>query len=98
MIIDTSNISEKLIVCVDLDGTLLEYEKWMGIEKFGKPLPGAREAMQAFHDAGFLIVIHTCRGNIRQVAEVLAKNEIIFDHINTHPLQPPVANQHHPTR
>ena len=33
-------------VCVDLDGVLAQYDKWKGLDHFGKPVPGALEFMQ----------------------------------------------------
>ena len=33
-------------VCVDLDGVLAVYDKWKGLDNFGKPIPGALEFMQ----------------------------------------------------
>src|SRR5687767_6586986 len=33
-------------VCVDLDGVLAKYDRWKGVDHFGKPIPGALEFMQ----------------------------------------------------
>lgn len=33
-------------VCVDLDGVLAEYDKWKGIDHFGKPIEGALDFMK----------------------------------------------------
>lgn len=47
-------------VCVDLDGTLLSYDGWKGVEHFGAPLPGAVEftrELSRFAD----VIIFTCR-------------------------------------
>jgi hypothetical protein len=33
-------------VCVDLDGVLAKYDKWKGVDHFGKPIDGALEFMQ----------------------------------------------------
>lgn len=50
---------DKAIV-VDFDGTLAEDKKFPDI---GEPMPGAIEAMKRLKQAGFDIVIFTCRMN-----------------------------------
>lgn len=47
------------MVCVDLDGTLLT-DSW---PKLGDWMPGAIQAMMAFHEAGCRIIVHTSRLN-----------------------------------
>lgn len=52
----------RLVIAVDLDKTLITYEKGKNTPRgnFGEPLPGSREFLQAIHEFGD-IVIHTCR-------------------------------------
>jgi hydroxymethylpyrimidine pyrophosphatase-like HAD family hydrolase len=54
-------MSTHKVIFVDMDGTLCTEER-----TFERPLatalPGAREALQRFHDAGHTIVIWTARG------------------------------------
>jgi len=45
------------VVCVDFDGTLCEFA-YPGI---GDPKPGAKEALQAFRDMGYHVIIYSCR-------------------------------------
>ncbi len=45
----------------DFDATLHAYTTWTGEVPTGEPLPGAREAVQAFRDAGYRNVVFTCR-------------------------------------
>ena len=55
-------------IAVDLDGTILEmdWSRWAmeGMEYFGDPKPGAIEALTKLREAGYRIIIHTCRTNL----------------------------------
>jgi hypothetical protein len=48
-------------VALDFDGVLAEYDGWRGVDHMGKPLPGAREFVQRLKDAGFCVIVHSCR-------------------------------------
>ena len=63
-------------VCVDIDGTLVHYEKWQGDNHFGKLVPGAAEAMKTLKEKGWFIIIYTTRGNKEAVRKFLDNNEI----------------------
>ena len=76
-------------LAVDLDGTILEYDGWRGHNHFGKPLPGAREALQKLKEQGFVIIIWTTRQNRDKIAEYLKEHGIPFDYINENPHGPP---------
>ena len=75
-------------IAVDLDDTILEYDEWKGEDHFGEPKPGAKQKLTKLKDEGCKIIIHTCRGNITGVEDVLEKNEIPFDFINENDDQP----------
>jgi len=77
------------IVAVDLDGTILEFNEWKGHNHFGKPLKGAKEALQKLKEMGFVIIIWTTRKNREDIAKYLTEHDIPFDYINENPLQPP---------
>lgn len=65
---------DKFIV-VDFDGTLAEDHKFPDM---GDPMPGAVKAMKKLKDAGFEIVIFTCRLNrIHGTREVEKQREAI---------------------
>ena len=57
-------------LAVDLDGVLFKVF-WGNVEEgmpfdsmeFGEVMPGAREGMKALKDAGFYLIIYTCRTN-----------------------------------
>ncbi len=51
----------KKTIAVDLDGTLAEYKKWIGVKVIGKPLPGAKEFLEELHRRGYRILIYTAR-------------------------------------
>jgi len=77
------------VIAVDLDGVILEFDKWKGHKHFGKPIPGAREALEKLKELGFVIVIWTTRDNVDDIARVLKEHNIPFDYINENPFQPP---------
>ena len=68
------------IAAVDFDGVIVE-ERWPEI---GQLMPGAVEAMQAIHRAGWWIVINTCRaGRLAEEARAfLLDAGIPFDRFN----------------
>lgn len=49
-------------VAIDLDGVLLKYDGWKGVEHFGEPIEGAVEFTKRLHRK-YRVVIHTCRVN-----------------------------------
>lgn len=70
-------------ICIDLDGTLAEYHGWTGeFSPIGDPLPGAWEFCQELRRRGWRIIIHTCRGNVVEVANWLIEHGIEHDGIN----------------
>lgn len=70
-------------ICIDLDGTLADYDGWDGDwTPIGEPIDGAREFCEQLAAEGWRIIIHTCRGQIDQVEEWLAKHRIRHDGIN----------------
>jgi len=53
---------DKGIIAIDIDGTLADNSGgFQGETVIGDPLPGAKEFLQALHDDGWEIMIHTCR-------------------------------------
>jgi hydroxymethylpyrimidine pyrophosphatase-like HAD family hydrolase len=75
-------------ICVDIDGTLVHYEKWQGDNHFGKLVPGAAEAMKKLKEKDWFIIIYTTRGNKEAVRKFLNENNIVYDSINENPYQP----------
>lgn len=75
-------------VCIDLDGTLIHYEEWLGEEHFGHLLPGASDATKILHEKGWYIIIYTTRANKSILTKFLSDNKIEFDAINENPYQP----------
>ena len=47
-------------IAVDLDGTIYHQKAW-NRDNIGVPIPGAREELQKFIDAGWHVVIYTAR-------------------------------------
>ena len=69
-------------ISVDFDDTIVEKVKFPGI---GAPKPGAKEALERLHDAGWKIIIFSVRGNTpdgaAQLEEWLADNDFPYDEI-----------------
>lgn len=53
--------SERLIVCVDLNGVLDTFTGWKGADHFDPPRPGARDFLLALRARGWRVVIFTTR-------------------------------------
>jgi hypothetical protein len=51
----------KLIVAVDLDGTLAEYDAWQGFFHIGAPVERVVAWVREQYKAGAHVIIHTCR-------------------------------------
>ena len=84
-------------IAVDLDGTILEMDWVQWAEKrmgyFGKPKPGAIEALTLLKNMGYKIIVHTCRTNVRMnpqyslgtlwimIENVLNYHKIPFDEV-----------------
>lgn len=52
----------KKTVCVDLDGTIAQYDGWKGLDHIGDPLPGAKEFLERLGEK-YSIMIYTTRCN-----------------------------------
>lgn len=79
---------QPLIAAVDLDGTILSYDGWKGPSHFGKPLPGIIDELGKLKQAGWAIVIWTCRASDYALRAHLEKHQVPYDYINKHPWQP----------
>lgn len=51
-------------ICVDLDGTLAQYDGWKGLSHFGDPFPGAQDFVAKLQKMG-TVVIHTTRMDVQ---------------------------------
>lgn len=80
--------SKKKVLAVDMDGTLIQYDYWRGVEHYGDPIPGMREVLQEVRDAGWCIVIWTVRSDNNATRNHLIKHNIPFDYINESPYSP----------
>jgi soluble P-type ATPase len=82
-------------IAIDVDGTLLEYDGWKGLGKFGKPLKGAKAAIQELKSLGYEIVIFTTRGDdIGELEKHLRFWNIPFDRINCNNPEMPANLSH----
>lgn len=88
-------MSKQKTIAVDLDGVIANYSGWKGGYHFGLPNPEGVKLLEMYRDAGFRIVITTCRLNeswkdkydynmiLRNVEDYLFNNCVPFDHIAT---------------
>jgi len=58
-------------IAIDMDGVLLEYDAWRGMNHLGKPINHAVSSLQRLRDAGWRIVIYTARLNPESYREDL---------------------------
>lgn len=82
----------KMVLAIDLDGTLLKYDGWKGDAHYGEPNPGMKEVLEKVRAAGWTIVIWTTRGGDGAIRNHLAKHQIPFDYINKNPHGPPSSS------
>ncbi|HXS93251.1 MAG TPA: hypothetical protein VN736_01535 [Candidatus Limnocylindrales bacterium] len=54
-------MSDKPIVCVDLDGVLNAFDGWRGADFFHPPRPGARDFLRTLNEQGYEVVVFTVR-------------------------------------
>lgn len=80
-------IEHPRVVAFDLDGTLLSYDG--DPSHIGKPLTGVVAELQKIKDAGWLIAIWTCRGDLEEVKTALDSYGLPYDFINENPHGPP---------
>lgn len=84
---------EVKIICVDFDRTLCDPDNKPPDKRLGPPFPGAKEAMQAFREAGYDICIHSCRGSdgpraVKVMVDWLNYFQIPFDSVWGQPGKP----------
>lgn len=77
--------SKKNTICIDFDGVISKYDKWMGKGVFGEVLPGAKEYISRLKEEEWIIIIHTTRSEKELIIEYLKNNGISFDYINYNP-------------
>lgn len=53
-----------MIVALDFDGVLAFYDGWKGPLNFGQANPEGIKLADALNEAGFKIIVYTCRNNI----------------------------------
>lgn len=52
---------KKLVIAVDLDGTLAHYDRWQGVQHIGRPITAMLDRVQAAIAAGHEVRIFTAR-------------------------------------
>ena len=79
------DVNRPRLLAIDLDGTVLEYDGDFGHNDFGPAIKGIVEELQQIADAGWKIVLWTCRDDTPQLRELLREQGIPFHYINDHP-------------
>uniref|UniRef100_A0A6M3IP08 FCP1 homology domain-containing protein n=1 Tax=viral metagenome TaxID=1070528 RepID=A0A6M3IP08_9ZZZZ len=67
------------VLAVDLDGTILEHNGWVGEDHFGAVLPGAVAELEELRRQGWKIVVYTCRDHPHLVESYLSEQGVPFD-------------------
>lgn len=67
---------------VAFDGTIVSYDGYKGIGKFGDVLPGVKEALSALKAQGWKIIIHTERYEYELIGSYLREHGIPYDEVN----------------
>jgi hypothetical protein len=69
------------VISVDFDGTLIEDGHWPGI---GPEIPGAVEAVNTLFNAGFCIIINSCRAREAEETMIqwLEDHNVSYSHVN----------------
>lgn len=82
----------KRIAVIDFDGTICEHR----FPLIGNPMPGAFEVMKELKEAGWVLILWTCRENdgykiekqfLKDAVEFCKENGVEFDGINETPLE-----------
>lgn len=58
-----------MIIAIDLDGILAEYDEWRGHNHFGKPIKKNIEEIKRLHKDGFTLILFTTRLNPQNAQE-----------------------------
>jgi len=74
----------RMVVCIDFDGVIHEYDGFKGPGVFNGPVAGAAEALRYLKDAGWVVIIYTTRAEVELIADWLIEHNILFDEINQH--------------
>jgi len=79
--------NNKLIIAVDFDGVIADYDGWTESSLIGPPRKDVIEALKVLRREGWIIVVYSCRG-AHEIAPYLQANEVPFDEINPAPPKP----------
>ncbi len=82
---------KKGVIVVDFDGTIVEHK----FPKIGEPMPGAIETLKDLKEAGWALVLWTCREDdghkidrqyLTQAVKFCEEQGVVFDGINETPM------------
>jgi len=90
MNIEYALTQENVVLAIDFDGTIVDHQTYLGDGEWTNevvPVPLALETLRDFVDAGYKLVLWTCRANekLDQAIEYLAQSGIEFIGINDNP-------------
>lgn len=71
---------KSLLLSIDFDGTIVEHD----YPAIGKPMPYAFEVMKELQDAGYKLILNTCREgkSLIEAVEFCRDNGIVFRSVN----------------
>jgi hypothetical protein len=82
-----SESGRRLIIAVDFDGVIADYDGWTETSVIGPPRGDVIETLKVLRSEGWRIVVYSCRGS-EEIAPYLKQNAIPFDEINPSPPAP----------
>jgi len=84
-------MDDKLIIAVDFDGVICEQNIHYVPGKFDVLRPDVVKAIQTLYNDGHSIIIFTCRGDVKEIANFLHEKNIPFDAINENIFKTPTC-------
>lgn len=85
-------MSRKRIAVIDFDGTIVHHR----FPAIGEPMPEAFEVMKELKEAGWMLILWTCRENdghlierqfLKDAVEFCKENGVEFDGVNETPME-----------
>ena len=72
-------------LCVDFDGVISRYEKYLGKGIFGSPVPGIVGVLRSLLRNNWTIIIYTTRSEEEAIRRYLEEHSVPYHHLNFNP-------------
>jgi len=72
----------KKVLAIDFDGVIHDYKNPLPNRRMGQPLPGAKESLKRYREAGYAVIVHSVRGGQPEhIAEFMDYYGLTYDTI-----------------